>query len=206
MPVMETSVETVSEIRVEPLPTGLTAVYMVETRTPEEGRELESFFDDLETQAMVRQLCTGPLVAFAVHIDESDSALLDEIDDVLRSNYAFVVTQRSFDEVIQRIVVELCGDTGSRTLPMPRCNICGKAEPFPNTMVRLSDEDGDVLISRNYCGSCTAGASATSNKDFVRALLSADEQDFGELEKAEMVRHPSRRHAIRFRIRPDKAA
>lgn len=201
MPRPGKSVETVSEIRIDPQPSGLRAVYLVEIRSPEEAREVGTLFSELESRVQVRQLCRGKLVSFAVQAHESDAQLLDEIEDVLKTNYGFVVTQRSFDEVIYRIVSELCLDTGSKLLPMPSCNICGKVDPFPSTVISLSDEDGSVLASRSYCARCTAEASAPNNKDFVLSLLAADKRDFSKIEQAELVRHPSRKQPIRFRIK-----
>ena len=96
-------------------------------------KEIGTLFAEMESQVQVRRLCSGKLVSYAVQTHKSDSSILDEIEDFLKTNYAFVVTQRSFDEIIYRIVRELCQDTGSELLPMPRCNICGKPEPFANT-------------------------------------------------------------------------
>lgn len=202
MPRQRVSVDTISEIRVDPQPNGLTAVFLVETQSDQEAHDIAKLFEELESQAQVRQLCAGKLVGYALQTCDSNSAILDEIECALKAEYGFVVSQRSFDELIYRIVKELCEDTGSKLLPISHCNICGKAEPFPNTLVTLSDEDGSLSISRCYCGSCTAQAAAPSNKEFIRSLLAADEHDFGKLEQAEMVRHPSRKRPLRFRIIP----
>ncbi|MCL5104172.1 MAG: hypothetical protein M1133_08665 [Armatimonadetes bacterium] len=191
----------VSEICVDQQPSGLSAVYLVETRSPEEAAEIGKLFADLQSHIQVRQLCKGKLVSYAVQADDSHSGVLDEIEDILKRNYAFVVTQRSFDDLICRIVEELSRDTGSRLLSIPHCNICGKREPFPNMVVKLTDEEGSVLISRSYCARCTAEAAAPNNKEFVRSLLAADERDFGRLAHAELVRRPSRKQPIRFKIK-----
>ncbi len=161
---------------------------------------LGEIFAELESRIQVRPLCKGKLVSFAVQADPSDVALLDDLEEILRTSYAFVVTHRSFDSVIYRIVRELSRDTGSELMSMPRCNICGKDEPFPNTVVSLTGADGSVLDTRSYCASCTAKAAAPSNKEFVKALLNADKRNFGKIERAELVRHPSRRRSIRFKI------
>ncbi len=195
------SAATISEIRVEPQPDGVRAVYMVETRSEQERFEIGALFTDLEARLQVRRLSEGKLVSYVVQAHESDAALLDDIDGILRSSYAFVVTQRSFDSLIYRIIGELCEDTGSELLPVPGCNICGKAEPFPNTVVSLMGDGGLVLDARHYCSSCTARVGASSNKQFVKSLLQADEHDFGELGQAELERRPSHKYPIRFRIR-----
>jgi hypothetical protein len=201
MPKQHGQTETASEISLNPQPIGMRAVYLVETRSAQEARELTDLFDELSSHIQIKQLCKGSLISYAVQAHESDSALLDELEDFIKARYAFVVTHRSFDEVIYRIVKELCQDTGSKMLPMSYCNICGKTEPFPTTVISISNEDGSVLTSRSYCGSCTAQAVAPSNKEFIRSLLSADKRNFAKLESAELVRRPSRKQPIRFKIK-----
>ncbi len=201
MPRRQEPIKPISEICVDSQPVGIQAVYLVETRSEQEAREIGTLFAEMESQVQVRRLCSGKLVSYAVQTHRSDSSILDEIEDFLKTNYAFVVTQRSFDEIIYRIVRELCQDTGSDLLPMPRCNICGKPEPFANTAINLTGEDGSVLLCRSYCARCTAEAAAPNNKDFIRSLLAADEHDFRKLEQADLVRRPSRRRPIRFRIK-----
>ena len=190
-----------SEISVDPQPAGFRAVFLVETRDSAEARDVSELFGELESRIQVKQLCTGKLAGYAVQMHESDSSLLDEIEATLKGQYSFIVTQRSFDEVIYRIVKELCTDTGSRLLSVPHCNICGRTDPFPNIVVSLSDEQGNSRACRNYCASCTAGSTATSNKEFVRSLLASDKRNFREIERAELVRRPSRKQPIRFRIK-----
>jgi len=192
---------TFSEICVDPQPAGVRAVYLVETLDAQEARGVAGLFSDLESRVQVRRLCTGKLVSYAVQMHESDSSLLDEIESMLKGHYSFVVMQRSFDEVIYRIVSELCADTASKLLPVPHCNICGRTEPFPSVLISLSDEQGRAKTCRNYCASCAAGATATSNKEFVRSLLASDKREFRDIERAELVRRSSRKQPIRFRIK-----
>lgn len=190
-----------SEISVDPQPAGLRAVYLVETSDAREARGLDELFSDLESRVQIRRLCTGKLVSYAVQLHQSDSSLLDEIEAMLKDQFRFVVSQRSFDEVIYRIVSELCADTGSRLLSIPHCNICGRTEPFPSVMISLSDEQGRVRTCRNYCAHCAAQATATSNKEFVRSLLASDKRQFREIERAELVRRPSRKQPMKFEIK-----
>lgn len=190
-----------SEVCVDPRPTGVRAVYLVETRSPEEAQEIKALFADLEDRIQVRQLCTGKLVSYAVQTHDSDTCLLDEVEALLKSTYSFVVTQRSFDEITYRIVRELCADTGSKLLTIPRCHICGRIDPFPSIVVSLSDAQGRVRVSRNYCASCAAGTTATSHKEFVRSLLASDKRSFRSIERAELVRRSSSRQPIRYRIK-----
>lgn len=190
-----------SEICVDPQPAGVRAVYLVETLDAQEARSVAALFEDLESRIQVKRLCTGKLVSYAVQMHESDVSLLDEIEAMLKGNYSFVVTQRSLDEVIYGIVRDLCEDTGSKLLPVPHCNICGRTEPFPSITVSLSDERGRVRTCRNYCASCAASATATSNKEFVRSLLASDKREFREIERAELVRRSSRKQPIKYQIK-----
>lgn len=191
----------VSHISVDPQPGGTVAVYLVETGNEEETRSLASLFDDLKPHVDVAQLSRGRLVSYAVQTRDEDPALLDELERALKNTYSFVVMQRSFDSVIYRIVKELCADTGSKLLAIPRCNICGRVEPFPDTVIKLADENGDTLMSRTYCGTCTASLVSRTNKDFVRSLLSADRRDFGEIEQSELVRSRGRSHYLHYKVR-----
>ncbi|MEN6355458.1 MAG: hypothetical protein ABFD83_00075 [Armatimonadota bacterium] len=204
MPGKVGAVETVREICVDPKPNGMRAVYLVETRSNNEEREIDRLFSELEPELMIRQLSKGRLASYVVQAHECNESMLDEIEDILKENYAFVVTQRSFDELSCRIIKELAEHTGSKLLAVPKCNICGKVEPFPTIVVNFSDDDGSVLLSRSYCASCTAEASATgnkaSNKEFIKSLLSADKRDFRMIEHAQLVRRPSRKQPIRYRV------
>jgi hypothetical protein len=201
MPKLQEREQAFSEIRVDPQPMGTRAVYLVETRSPEEAGNIDELFSELARRFQVRQLCSGKLLAYAVQTDEPDGSVLDEIEEILKHNCAFVVTQRSFDEVVYRIVRELGRDTGSKVIEAPHCNICGRPDPFPNVVVSLSDGNGSVPVLRNYCARCTAEAAAPSHKQFVRSLLAADECGFRKIRDAELIRHPTRGSPIRFQIR-----
>jgi hypothetical protein len=193
--------EAVSEVSVDPQPNGLKAVYLVETRSEYEAEAIKGLFAEVAERVQVRKLCDGKLMSYVVQAEQPDGDLLDELDEILRRECEFVVTQRSFDEMIHRIVRELAGDTGSKFIEMPRCNICGKAEPFPSTIANLTDGEGDILESRCYCQSCTAEAVAPSNKEFLLSLLEADEDDFEELKDVDLLRRRSGERSLRFRVK-----
>lgn len=189
----------VSEISVDPGPGGTVAVYLVETANDEDTRSLRKLFDELKPHINVAQLSRGRLVSYAVQTQ--DPTILDELERVLKSNYAFVVMQRSFDPVIYRVVKELCADTGSKLLSIPHCNICGRPDPFPDTVITLADDNGEQMMSRCYCSTCTASLMDRTNKDFVLSLLSADRHDFGSLDRSKLVRSRARSHYLRYKIR-----
>ncbi|MEN6370814.1 MAG: hypothetical protein ABFD64_02275 [Armatimonadota bacterium] len=191
----------VSQISVDPGPGGLVAVYLVETSDEEQTRSLRKLFEELKPHINVAQLSRGRLMSYAVQA--ADASLLDELENVLKSNYAFVVMQRSFDPVIYCVVKELCADTGSRLLTIPHCNICGRPNPFPDTVITLTDEIGERVMSRSYCGTCTASLVARTNKDFVLSLLSADRRDFGKIERSALVRSRARSNYLRYKVRSE---
>ena len=154
------------------------------------------------TKSKVLSVLPSQTLSFAVQAQESDHDLLNEVRDTLASRYGFVAMHKSFDSLIYRIVTELCRDTNSRLLAIHHCDICGKVDPFPETIVSFAGEDGSTLLSRKYCATCTAEASATTNKDFLLSLLSADRKDFSGLSEQKLVRSSSRRRRIRFRLEP----
>jgi hypothetical protein len=200
MPNFRTDEKSVSQITVDPRPSGTVAVYLVEVSNDEEANSLRKLFGDLQGHVNIKQLSKGRLVSYAVQTADADPSVLDELEDVLKSSYPFVITQRSFDGVIYRIVKELCSDTGSKLMSVSRCNICGKLEPFPDTVVTLADADGHAIASRIYCGTCTASLVVRTNKDFVRSLLSADRHDFGLLESSELTRSRGRASNLRYKV------
>lgn len=199
------AVEKVSEIVVDPKPVGVRAVFLVETRNAEESREVTAFFSDVSDYLQVLPMSKGNLLSFAVQVQKGDQRILDEIRAILASRYGFVALHRSFDALIYQIVTELCSDTGSKLLTVPKCDICGVVDPFPETIVNLSSEDGRPIASRKYCSTCTAQASATKHKDFVISLLTADRKDFSRIAEHKLVRTPSRKRKIKFKIEPAAA-
>jgi len=197
---MSVNENSLTEVIVDQRPEGLRAVYLVEVSDAQEARTLSKLFTDLEARVQIRQLSTGKLVSYAVQVHDSESSILGEMERQLKGNYGFVITQRSFDEIIYRIVADLCADTSSKLLPIPRCCICGRTEPFPSVIVNLSDEQGQVRLRRDYCASCAASATATTNKEFVRSLLASDGKHIRGIEGAQLVRRRSGNRPIRFKI------
>lgn len=196
-----TPMKGISEIWLDPQPQGLRAVYLVEARDKNEADEVASLFSDLEPNLQVRQLSSGKLFSYAVKTQQDQQRNLMELEEALRTTFGFVILHHSFDDIIYKIVAELCADTGSKLVSPPRCDICGKLDPFPDTVVNLADQCGETILSGSYCGSCTAAFSARSNKEFLLSLLRADARDFSLLEKAQLVSAKSRKQPIKFRIR-----
>ena len=194
----------VNQICVESQTTGLCAVYMVETRNDLEAENLSRMFEDFAPAVQSVQLSSGKLVSYAVQLAGDDQALLEQIEAFLKKNFEFVVLHRSFDPLIYDVVRELCKDSGSTLLPMPKCDICGKRDPFPRTVVRLLDK-GDVnLATRVYCSTCTAESARNNNREFVVTLLRSDRSGLGAFGQMNLVRSRSRKR-MAFRIKADAA-
>jgi len=191
----------VTQISVDPQAAGAVAVYLVEAASEEESRSLGGFFGELTACVTVAQLSRGRLTSYAVQTHDPDPSVLDDIERALGSSYALVTAQRSFDSVIYGIITELSSTTGSKLLPIPHCNICGRPEPFPDTLITLEDASGRAVMSRSYCGRCAAGLVARTNKGFILSLLSADRRNFGGIERSELVRSRGRGHGLRYNVR-----
>ena len=195
----------VTEIYVETQPKGVCAVYLVETQNESETEVLTNVFADFAPNLESLQLSSGKLVSYAVQLRNDDQGLLDQIGDFLKKSFGFVILHRSFDPMIYEIVRELCKDSGSQLLHMPKCDICGKADPFPETVVRLLGPQGISVATRTYCGTCTAESAGRSNKEFVMALLEADRDELGVFRQMNLVRSRSSKRKVAFRIKSDPA-
>ena len=195
----------VTEIYVETQPKGVCAVYLVETRNESETQNLADLFSDFAPKLESLQLSSGKLVSYAVQLRNHDQGLLDQIGDFLKQNFGFVILHRSFDPMIYEIVRELCKDSGSQLHHVPKCDICGKADPFPETLVRLLGPQGTNLATRTYCRTCTAESAGSSNKEFVMALLEADRGGLGVFRHMNLVRSRSSKKRMAFRIKSDPA-
>lgn len=203
MPRSRIPVGLVNQICVEPQPKGLRAVYLVETQNEREAEDLSKLFDDFAPALESIQLSSGKLVSYAVQLRSHDQTLLEEVETFLKRNFGFVVLHRSFDLLIYDIVRELCKDSGSALLPIPKCDICGKPDPFPETVVRLLDKQNTHLATRTYCTTCTAESAGRNNKEFVMALLEADRGGLGVFRHMNLVRSRSSKKRVAFRIKSD---
>jgi hypothetical protein len=177
---------------------------MVETRNEREAEDLARVFEDFAPSVQSIQLSSGKLVSHAVQLAGDDQALLDEIETFLKRNFEFVVLHRSFDAMIYDIVRELCKDSGSTLLPIPKCDICGKRDPFPQMVVRLLDSRDVSLAARTYCSTCTAESARNNNREFVVTLLAADRGGLGAFGQMKLVRSRSKKR-MAFRIKADAA-
>jgi len=203
MPRSRIPVRLVNQICVEPRPKGLRAVYLVETQNDNETAELSGLFGDFAPALESTQLSRGRLVSYAVQLHGHDQSLLEEIETFLKKNFGFVILYRSFDPIIYDIVRELTKDSGSELTAIPKCDICGKPDPFPETVVSLLDKQNAKLATRMYCATCTAESAGRSNKEFLKALLEADRGDFGVLCHMGLVRSCSSKKRVAFRIEYD---
>lgn len=203
MPRTRIPVGLVSQICIEPKLKGVSAVYLVEAETENQADYLEDMFRELSPEVESLQLSSGKLVSYAVQLQAHNQTLLEDIEAFLKRNYGFVILHRSFDSMIYEIVRELCKDSGSTLLPIPKCDICGKPDPFPETIVRLLDEKNTNVACRTYCGTCTAETAVGNNKEFVMALLEADRGGLGVFRQKKLVRSRSSHKRVAFRIKSD---
>lgn len=194
-------VRLVSQICVEPQPKGLRAVYLVETQNETQAKELSQQFGDFAPALQSFQLSKGKLVSYVVQLQGQDSSIFDEVEAFLKQSFDFVIMHRSFDTLIYDIVRELCKDSGSTLTSIPKCDICGKPEPFPETMINFLDKENVNLASRLYCATCTAESARRNNKEFLKALLEADRSDFEMFHQVDFVRNRSAKKHIAFRIK-----
>lgn len=193
----------VDQICIEPKPHGFRAVYLVETQNEHDAIDLAGFFADFAPQLESIQLSGGKLVSYAVQLPGEDQSLLEEIEAFLKKNFGFVILHRSFDQIIYDIVKDLCRDSGSHLAPLHKCDICGKAEPFPQTVVSFLDKDNVNLATHIYCATCTAESAGRNNKEFIMSLLEADKSDFAVLRQMNIVRSRSTKKRIAFRIKSE---
>lgn len=196
--------ESVDQICVETRPHGIRAVYLVETANEHDSATLASLFADFAPQLESIQLSTGKLVSYAVQLPAEKQSLLEDIEAFLKKNFEFVILHRSFDQLIYDIVKDLCKDSGSHLAPLHKCDICGKVEPFPETIVTFVDKDSNNLSTHFYCATCTAESSARNSKEFILSLLDADKSGFDLLKRMDMVRSRSAKKHIAFRLKPER--
>jgi hypothetical protein len=202
MPRRETPTRFVSHISVEPQQRGLKAVYLVEAESDQDERELGRLFEQFEPMLESVQLCSGKLVAYAVQLHSEEQSMLDELEQMLRANFVFVILHRSFDQLIYDIVRELCKDSGSKLGALPRCDICRRPEPFPEVVVKFADNEGHAISTRGYCATCAAESGGRNNKEFVISLLQADRGKFADVRNVTLVRNRSKKQ-LAFRIDAD---
>ncbi len=203
MPRSRIPVGLVNQICIEPQPKGLRAVYLVETQNESEAAELARLFEDFAPVLQSTQLSTGKLVSYAVQLNGDDQSLFEQIESFLKTNFGFVILHRSFDGIIYDIVKELCKDSGSNLMPIRKCDICGKYEPFPETIVTFLDKDNTHLATHLYCATCTAESAGRNNKEFIKSLLDADRSDLGMLRQMDLIRSRSSKKQIAFRVKAD---
>lgn len=203
MPRSRIPIRLVNQICVEPQSKGLRAVYLVETRDEHETAQLSRLFGDFAPVLDVVQLSSGKLVSYAIQLQDQNQSLFEEIEAFLKKNFGFVILHRSFDRLIYDIVRDLCKDSGSELRPIPKCDICGKPEPFPETVVSLLDKQSASLATRMYCATCTAESAGRNNKEFVMSLLEADRGDLSTLSHMCLVRSRSSKKHVAFRIKSD---
>jgi hypothetical protein len=175
----------VSKILLRPTVPGHRAVFLVEAQEPRDRQKVRELFAAIGEMADVVQLSDGEMMAYAVQVRE-EATLFAKIESVLKEEFAFSIVERSFTEITYHLVQSLCEESNSRLRPVPRCGICGEADPFPTRVQMLDDQDRGV-IEAHYCSRCAAQQADPSDQKFLTDLLAADRRDFRAIQDARLV-------------------
>ena len=178
---------------------GSRAVFLVETRSPEDRRKLRELFDALAELGEVVPLADGPMMAYAVQLRSDGEgchvgSLFAKIEATLKEEFPFSLVEQSFNDVIYHLVESLCADSGGRMHPVPRCGICNQPEPFP-TRITLRDRTGQGIVEACYCMRCAAQRADPSDKEFVVGLLADDRRGFRAIRDADLIEWPAEAEA-----------
>jgi hypothetical protein len=179
----------VSKILLKPTTPGERAVFIVEAREPADRRKLRELFETVAELAEVAPVSDGEITAYAVQA-RGDTTLFAKIESVLKEEFLFSIVERSFTDVTYHLIQSLCEDSESHLCPVPQCDICDQADPFPTRVTMRDEKDRDVLQA-HYCARCAAEQAHPSREQFLVDLLAADRRDFGAIKDARLVPSPT---------------
>lgn len=149
---------------------GCRAMFLAETRTPREERLLKDLFKQAARVADVVCLSQGVISCYAVRTD-GDTALLQMIESVLKTQFPFCVIERNLNEVTLKLVESLCADTKGEMAALQPCGVCGARDPF-STVVLAECQDGPLEL--DYCARCAEHHSDVDAEQFAASLIQAD--------------------------------
>jgi len=178
----------VSKILLKPTTPGDRAVFIVEARERSDRRKVVELFETVAELAEVAPISSGEIMAYAVQV-RGDNSLFGKIESVLKEEFCFSIVERSFTDVTYHLIQSLCEESESRLCPVPQCDICAHADPFP-TRVTMQDEKDRDLLEAHYCSRCAAEQAHPSREQFLVDLLTADRRDFGAIRDARLVPSP----------------
>lgn len=163
---------TVRSVRLAPAQPGNRAVFLVEVESRAQTLRVRELFATVGKLAEVAPVAQGRLMGYAVNA-RGDTALFRKVEAVLRTQCAFSLTERNFNEVTLRLVRVLCEESGARMAALPECGVCGTVDPFPTRVeAELAGRGGSLLLA--YCARCCAAHGEEDPVEFARALLQAD--------------------------------
>src|SRR5947209_7622999 len=92
---------------------GSRAVFLVETRGPEEQRKLRELFEALAELGEVIPLADGPMMAYVVQVRADGEgchagSLFSKIEATLKDEFSFSLVEQSFNGVVYHLVESLC--------------------------------------------------------------------------------------------------
>jgi hypothetical protein len=174
---------------------GSRAVFLVETRSPEDQRRLRELFEALAELGEVVPLAEGPMMAYVVQLRGDGEgchagSLFSKIEVTLKDEFPFSLVEQSFNDVVYHLVESLCADSGGRMQTVPRCGICNQLDPFP-TRITLRDRTGEGIIEACYCLRCAAQRADPSEKELVAGLLAADRRGFHAIRGDDLIEWPA---------------
>lgn len=181
----------VAGLMLQPQVTGVRAVYIVEARNRQERKEIRELFDNIAEVYPVLPLSEGVIMSYVIQVD-GDTSAISEVEQILKTNYAFCVLERSFNDTIYQVIQDLCMETNSRLCRIPHCGICGRLEPFP-TKVSMLDENNLPVMEVHYCSRCVATQANRNEKQALVDLLSHDRRNFSAIREAKLVKRSNRR-------------
>jgi len=163
-------------IRCYPAHPGSRAVFLVETRSRKEVRQVRELFDYVGRLAEVVPISHGAVMAYAVH-HVGDPSLFAKIEWLLTTSFSFSIVERNFSDVTLRLVHDLCDNAKTHAEELPACGICSAVDPFPSrATVDLAGEEEPEHLS--YCTRCAARYADEEPEVAIRALVREDRRGF----------------------------
>lgn len=163
-------------VRLYPAPPGSRAVFLVETRTKKEIRQVRELFDMVGQLAQVVPISHGTVMSYAVQV-HGDPSLFGKIEWLLKTQFTFSIVERNFSDVTFRLVHSLCEDANTRVEELPSCGICSAIDPFP-VRATLETRGTEEPQHVSYCARCAARHAEEDPATSIRTLVRKDSRKF----------------------------
>jgi hypothetical protein len=161
-----------TDIRCYPAHPGSRAVFLVETCTKKEIRQVKELFDTVGQLAEVVPISHGDVMSYAVQTP-GDPSLFGKIEWLLKTQFTFSIVERSFSDVTLRLVNGFCEVSETEMEELPACGVCCSADPFPTrATVELSSDEEPLHLS--FCARCASEHAGETAEATIRNLARAD--------------------------------